>query len=132
MQLSGKLGGIDVVVADRRDDLVRSFAAKEPDPLDELCQSLFARITETVISHETEDWARYYDRLRVLVFRVVSQSDLNNAAKAVLTRRLIDHIFELETWWPRLKPEHILWEQPGNEHRSLGESTCFVALGPTK
>jgi hypothetical protein len=33
-QLSGKLGGIDVVVAGRREDLVRSFAAKEPDPLD--------------------------------------------------------------------------------------------------
>ncbi len=100
--MSGKLGGIDVVVAGRRDDFVRSFAAKKPDPLDELCQSLFARITETVISHETEDWARYYDKLRVLVCRVVSQSDLNKAAKAILTRRLIDHIVELEKWWPRI------------------------------
>jgi hypothetical protein len=103
--LSGKLGGIDVVSASRGEDFVRSFVAKEPDPLDELCQSLFARITETVISHQTEDWVRYYDKLCAVVCRVVSQSDLNNAAKAVLTRRLIDHIVELEKWWPRLRPK---------------------------
>ena len=89
----------------RGEDFVRSFVAKEPDPLDELCQSLFARITETVISHQTEDWVRYYDKLCAVVCRVVSQSDLNNAAKAVLTRRLIDHIVELEKWWPRLRPK---------------------------
>ncbi len=118
-QLSSKLGGIDVVVAGRREDLVRSFAAKEPDPLDELCQSLFARITETAISHTTEDWTGYYDKVRVLIYRVVNQSDLNNAAKAILTRRLINHIIELEKWWPRLKPEHISRQQPGNEHRSM-------------
>jgi hypothetical protein len=118
-QLSGKLGGIDVAVARRREDLVRSFAAKEPDPLDELCQSLFARITETAISHATEDWTRYYDKVRVLVCRVVNQSDLNIAAKAVLTHRLINHIVELEKWWPRLKPEHISRQQHGNEHRSM-------------
>ncbi len=103
--MSGELRGIDVVVAGRDEDFVRSFAAKEPDPLDELCQSLFARITETVISHQAKDWARYYDKLCALVCRVVGHSELNNAAKAVLTRRLIDHIIDLEKWWPRLKPK---------------------------
>ena len=102
-QLSGKLGGIDVVSASRGEDFLRSFVAKQPDPLDELCQSLFARITETVISHQTKDWVRDYDKLCAVACRVVNQSDLNNAAKAVLTRRLIDHIVELEKWWPRLR-----------------------------
>jgi hypothetical protein len=63
-QLSGNPGGIELILAARRDDgLIQSFARKEPDPIDELCQSLFARITESVISHETEDWPGYYDKL---------------------------------------------------------------------
>ena len=73
--------------------------------MDELCQSLFARITETVISHETKDWAGYYDKLLVLVCRVIAQTKLSEETKPILTRRLIDHIIELEKWWPRLKPQ---------------------------
>jgi hypothetical protein len=81
---------MDVVLADgREEDVLRSLAAMEPDALDELSQSLFARITETVVSHEPEDWAMYYDRLCVVVCRVVAQSRQSDMAKTVLTRRLI-------------------------------------------
>ncbi len=105
-QLSGNREGTDLVLADRLDDgLLQLFAAKDPDPIDELCQSLFARITETVIAHETEDWPGYYDRLCGVACRVVAHSDLPTRSKGVLTRRLIQHIIELEKWWPRLKPE---------------------------
>lgn len=82
------------------EELKQSFAAKEPDPIDELCQSLFARVTEAVISHQTEDWPGYYDRLGGVVCRAIAQSDLATEAKAVLTRRLIQHVLELEKWWP--------------------------------
>jgi hypothetical protein len=104
--LSDNWQGIDLVLARHQDeDLVQSFAAKQPDPIDEWCQLLFARITETVLSHETEDWPGYYDRLCALVCRVVAQSSFSAESKPVLTRRLIQHIVELEKWWPRLRPE---------------------------
>jgi hypothetical protein len=104
-QLNGKSEGSDLVLAGRLDeDITRSFAAKESDPIDELRRTLFARITETVISHETKDWPGYYDKLCALVCRVVAQSSLGAEPKAVLTRRLIEHVAELEKWWPRLKP----------------------------
>jgi hypothetical protein len=108
--LSGNSKEMDVVLADgREEDVLRSLAAMEPDALDELSQSLFARITETVVSHEPEDWAMYYDRLCVVVCRVVAQSRQSDMAKTVLTRRLIEHVIELEKWWPRFKPK----EGPG-------------------
>ena len=101
---------MDVVLADgREEDVLRSLAAMEPDALDELSQSLFARITETVVSHEPEDWAMYYDRLCVVVCRVVAQSRQSDMAKTVLTRRLIEHVIELEKWWPRFKPKEGTW-----------------------
>ena len=103
--MSGNGQETDLVLAGHLDEeITRSFAAKETDPIDDLCRVLFARITETVISHETEDWFGYYDKLCALVCRVVAQSDLNAELKAVLTRRLIEHVVELEKWWPRLKP----------------------------
>jgi hypothetical protein len=104
--LSGNLQGVCLASARHQDDvLIPSLAAKEPDALDELCQSLFALTTEFVISHKSDDWPRYYDRVGALVCRVVAQSPLDAKSKAVLTRRLVHHVVELEKWWPRLKPE---------------------------
>jgi hypothetical protein len=105
-QLSDNRQGTDLVVAKHLDEVLnRSSAATQSDPTDQLCRALFARITETVISHETDDWSAYYDELGALVCRVIAQSSLSAEAKAVLTRRLIEHVLELEKWWPRLKPE---------------------------
>ena len=106
--MSGNPEGIELILAARRDDsFIQSFAGKEPDPIDELCQSLFARITESVISHETDDWPGYYDKLCLVVCQVVARSGLSNEAKAILSRRLIEHVVELKKWWPRFKPEPL-------------------------
>ena len=72
------------------------------DPLEQLSRTLFARITECVINHETEDWPGYYDKLCATVCQVVARSDLGGEAKSLLTRRLIEHVVELQRWWPRL------------------------------
>jgi hypothetical protein len=82
-----------------------AFSADPPrDDLDEISQVLFARITEAVIRHETNDWPRYYDKLCAVVCRVVAQSALSSDAKSLLTRRLIMHVVEIQTWWPRARP----------------------------
>ena len=57
----------------------------------------------SAIAHDTEDWPGYYDKLCALVCRVVAQSDFTAEAKAVLTRRLIEHILELEKWVAKIK-----------------------------
>lgn len=75
------------------------------DSLEQLSRTLFARITECVISHETDDWPAYYDKLCATVCQVVARSDLSNDAKSLLTRRLIEHVVELQRWWPRLSPK---------------------------
>ena len=80
---------------------VLSADSPRDDSLDEISQILFARITEAVISHETDDWPRYYDKLCAVVCRVVAQSTLSSDAKSLLTRRLVVHIVEIEQWWPR-------------------------------
>jgi hypothetical protein len=74
------------------------------DSLEQLSRTLFARITECVINHETEDWAGYYDKLCATVCQVVARSDLSSDTKSLLTRRLIEHVVELQRWWPRLSP----------------------------
>ena len=123
--VSGNSEGIELVLAEHRDDgFLQSFAGKEPDPIDEMCQSLFARITETVISHETEDWPGYYDKLCLVACRVVSRSGLSNEAKAVLTRRLIEHVVELEKWWPRLKPKSLFL-------KTLSAPSCIARVAGT-
>ena len=100
-KVRGNSSIIGVALSGRRvEDVKRSFAEKEPDPVDELCQSLFARVTEAVIGHQTEDWPGYYDRLGGVVCLVIAQSDLATESKAVLRRRLIQHVLELEKWWP--------------------------------
>jgi hypothetical protein len=77
------------------------------DPLEQLSRTLFARITECVINHETEDWPGYYDKLCATVCQVVARSDLGGEAKSLLTRRLIEHVVELQRWWPRLSPRRL-------------------------
>ena len=74
------------------------------DSLEQLSRTLFARITECVINHETDDWPSYYDKLCATVCQVVARSDLTSDTKSVLTRRLIEHVVELQRWWPRLSP----------------------------
>ena len=85
-----------------------TFSAGPPrdDSLDEISQVLFARITEAVINHKTNDWPRYYDKLCAVVCRVVARSALSSDAKSLLTRRLIVHVVEIEKWWPRVRPKH--------------------------
>src|SRR6478672_11486849 len=75
------------------------------DSLEQLSRTLFARITECVISHETDDWPGYYDKLCATVCQVVARSDLSSDTKSLLTRRLIEHVVELQRWWPRLSPK---------------------------
>jgi hypothetical protein len=74
------------------------------ESLEQLSRTLFARITECVISHETDDWPGYYDKLCATVCQVVARSDLSSETKSVLTRRLIEHVVELQRWWPKLSP----------------------------
>jgi hypothetical protein len=74
------------------------------DSLEQLSRALFARITESVINHETDDWPGYYDKLCATVCQVVARSDLSSDAKSLLTRRLIEHVVELQRWWPKLSP----------------------------
>ena len=74
------------------------------DSLEQLSRTLFARITECVINHETGDWPGYYDKLCATVCQVVARSDLSSDTKSLLTRRLIEHVVELQRWWPRLSP----------------------------
>ena len=74
------------------------------EPVEELGHSLFARITRTVVNHETDDWPGDYDRLYALICRVVAHSKLSDDAKPLLTRRLIERLGELEKRWPKLKP----------------------------
>ncbi len=80
-----------------------STAPVADDSLDRLCRALFAQITDCVINHDTEDWPSYYDKLCATVCRVVAQSDLGSDTKSLLTRRLIEHVVELQRWWPRLR-----------------------------
>ena len=65
------------------------------DPLEQLSRTLFARITECVINHETEDWPGYYDKLCATVCQVVARSDLAGEAKSLLARRLIEHVYNV-------------------------------------
>ena len=75
------------------------------DALNDLCGTLYALITEAVMTHETNDWPTYYDRLCAKVCRVIAQSNLGAGSKSILTRRLIEHVLELERWWPKLRPK---------------------------
>ena len=78
------------------------------DPIEELSHSLLARITRTVVNHETNDWPGDYDRLYALICKVVAQSNLNADTKALLTRHLIGRVADLEKKWPNSKHSHVL------------------------
>ena len=109
--MSGNSFGIELFPRTQVGVEVRgTFSADPPrdDSLDEISQVLFARITETVISHKTNDWPRYYDKLCAVVCRVVARSALSSEAKSLLTRRLIVHVVEIEKWWPRQRPKSQL------------------------
>jgi hypothetical protein len=73
------------------------------EPIDELSRSLLARITRTVVKHETDDWPGDYDRLYALICKVVAQSNLNVETKLLLTRHLIERVANLEKKWPKRK-----------------------------
>ena len=70
--------------------------APASDSADELTRALSARITAAVVGHDTDDWPSYYDRLYALICKVVAHSNLSEDAKLVLTKRLIDHVTDLE------------------------------------
>jgi hypothetical protein len=71
------------------------------EPIDELSRSLLARITRTVVKHETDDWPGDYDRLYALICKVVAQSNLRAETKPLLTRHLIERVANLEKKWPK-------------------------------
>ena len=71
--------------------------------VDEAYTVLSGRITAEVVQHMTDNWPVYFSGLRDVTRRVVSdtvESGLATEEKAVLVQRLLDHIAELEKWWP--------------------------------
>jgi hypothetical protein len=71
--------------------------------VDELYFAISGLITNHVLSHETENWLGYFEELRVLAIRVVTNSRLTAAEKTALNQRLIDHVTDLEKLWQILK-----------------------------
>jgi hypothetical protein len=71
--------------------------------VDEAYMALSARITAEVVQRQTDNWPVYFSGLRNVTHRVVAdtvESGLAAEEKAVLVQRLLDHIAELEKWWP--------------------------------
>jgi hypothetical protein len=76
--------------------------------VDEAYTALSAKITSDVIRQETDNWPTYFEGLRDVTKRVVvttAESGLSDEDKAALLKRLLDHIADLEKWWPSLKPD---------------------------
>jgi hypothetical protein len=75
---------------------------------DELYTALSERITAGAMGHETNKWPDYYDGLRDLIRRVVTESTesgLSADGKDALIERLLKYVSALEEWWPpKLKP----------------------------
>jgi hypothetical protein len=72
-----------------------------------LYKSLSARITAEVLGRETEKWPNYFDDLRALVRRVVSEADesgLSVDERNALAQQLLDHVVSLEACLPKLRP----------------------------
>ena len=78
-------------------------------PVDDLYITLSARITQEVVNHETLDWPTYFNQLRDIIRRVVTDQannpDLSVHERIELTRRLLAHVDELERAWPNLHPQ---------------------------
>jgi hypothetical protein len=74
---------------------------------DELYNALSARISADVMGHETNKWPDYFNGLRDLIRRVVTESTesgLSADEKDALIERLLKYVSALEEWWPKLKP----------------------------
>ena len=72
-----------------------------------LYKSLSARITAEVLGRETDKWPDYFDELRALVRRVVSEADesgLSVDERNALTQQLLEHVVSLEACLPKLRP----------------------------
>ena len=76
--------------------------------VDELYKDLSARITADATGHQTNKWPDYYNGLRDLIRRVVTESTesgLSADEKGALIERLLKYVSDLEEWWPpKLKP----------------------------
>jgi hypothetical protein len=74
-----------------------------------LYKSLSARITAEVLGRDKEKWPGYFDDLRALVRRVVSEaneSGLSADERNALAQQLLDHVVSLEATLPKLRPTH--------------------------
>ena len=75
---------------------------------DELYTALSERITADAMGHETNKWPDYYNGLRDLIRRVVTESTesgLSADEKDALIERLLKYVSALEEWWPpKLNP----------------------------
>jgi hypothetical protein len=72
---------------------------------DSLYFQLSSRIAAHAVAHDSEDWFGYFEWLRALVVRVVSESTgdgLSGAEKNALIQRLDDYVTDLENLWPIL------------------------------
>ena len=102
--LDDRAQGFDLFAVAELDPEIRQVGDRlMGEPIDELSRSLLARITRTLLNHETDDWPGDYDRLYALICKVVAQSNLSADAKPLLTRRLIGRVADLEKKWPKLK-----------------------------
>ena len=90
-------------VAELNPEISHAKTQSTGEPIDELSRSLLARITRTVVKHETDDWPGDYDRLYALICKVVAQSNLSAETKPLLTRHLIERVANLEKKWPNRK-----------------------------
>ena len=73
---------------------------------DDLYGALSAQVTASVLEHETNNWPAYFEGVRALIRRVVTQtgeSGLSDEEKQQLIQRLLDHVASLEEWWVKLK-----------------------------
>jgi 2-phosphoglycerate kinase len=72
-----------------------------------LYKSLSARITAEVLGREQEQWPSYFDDLRAMVRRVVTEaneSGLSVDERSALTQQLVEHVVSLEACLPKLRP----------------------------
>jgi hypothetical protein len=77
------------------------------DELSKLYGALSARVTAAVTAHEIDDWPEYFEGLRAVIRRVVTEtaeSGLSEEEKQELIQRLLTHVSSLEEWWVKLKP----------------------------
>jgi len=75
--------------------------------MDELYGALSARVTAAVTEHQTDNWPAYFEGLRAVIRRVVTEtaeSGLLEDEKQELIQRLLAHALSLEEWWVKLKP----------------------------